>query len=189
MGKDQEVLKKLTVVQLKRILTDYNKKIRKKEYQGVSGMKKSEVVAELNKMYTWRHQDKKDKVSFLRKGKQHSFVLGIRGKLEAHQDYDERMKKKKDRKKAISKVLIKKRIEQGKEKVPSLSELNLTVMKSKFKKDRQKQQEFIKSEKLKSKSRLQARLKKKKEKKKEVNKVRMRKRRKKIEEIKKYTSN
>lgn len=131
MGKDQEVLKKLTVVQLKRILTDYNKKIRKKEYQGVSGMKKSEVVAELNKMYTWRHQDKKDKVSFLRKGKQHSFVLGIRGKLEAHQDYDERMKKKKDRKKAISKVLVKKKVigkklakvAKKKKKMPSMKEV------------------------------------------------------------------
>lgn len=188
MGKDQSVFKILTLVQLKRILTDYNKKIRKKEYKGIASMKKSDVIAELNKMYSWRHQDKKNKVSFLRKGKQHSFVLGIRGVLEANQDAEERMKKKKDRKKAISKVLLKKRIEQGKEKEATSSELKLKALQSKLKKDKEKQDEIMKSEKSKAKARLQARLKKKKEKKKEVNKVRMRKRKKKLEEIKKYTS-
>jgi len=108
MSKNLEILKKLPVVQLKRVLTDYNKKLQKKEYKGVASMRKNEIIDELNKMYTWKHKD--EKVSFLRKGKQHSFVLGIRGYREANQDYAERMEKKKARKKAISKVLLKKKV-------------------------------------------------------------------------------
>ena len=134
MSKDVSVLKKLPVVQLKRILTDYNKKLQKKEYKGVASMKKNDIIEELRKMYTWKHNDKKDKISFLRKGKQHSFVLGIRGVREANQDYEERMQKKKDRKKAISKVLIKKKVNIPKEHIKHHSKSHIDLMRKEMKK-------------------------------------------------------
>ena len=61
----------LKVTELKRVLKDYNTKLKKKLYK--MNMKKKEIVAELNKMYKITHKEKK--IIFLRKGKQHSYIL------------------------------------------------------------------------------------------------------------------
>lgn len=78
MSKDVEQLKGATVADLKNVFRDYNAKLRKKEYK-ITGMKKDDLLKELKKMYSWKRNEGQKKISFLRKGKQHSYVLLLKG--------------------------------------------------------------------------------------------------------------
>ena len=87
----------LKVSDLKKVLKDYNTKLKKKMYK--MNMKKQEIVQELNKMY--KITDKKDKILFLRKGKQHSYVLHMIGS-EKRTEQDSKDKAAKAKRKAVS---------------------------------------------------------------------------------------
>tara|TARA_R110001606_G_scaffold80471_3_gene185708 strand:- start:213 stop:566 length:354 start_codon:yes stop_codon:yes gene_type:complete len=87
----------LKVGELKRVLKDYNKKLKNKMYK--MNIKKAEVVDELKKMY--KITLKTNKIVFLRKGKQHSYILNIKGSTKrAQEDSDEKEKKAERKKKA-----------------------------------------------------------------------------------------
>ena len=91
----------LKVTELKRVLKDYNTKLKKKLYK--MNMKKKEIVEELNKMYKITHKEKK--IIFLRKGKQHSYVLNLTGskKREAEDEIDKKTKDERKKKAEIKK--------------------------------------------------------------------------------------
>ena len=89
----------LKVGELKRVLRDYNNKLKKKMYK--MNMKKSEIVIELNKMY--KITQKENKIVFLRKGKQHSYILNIKGSSKRNKEDEEDNKKKAERKKKADK--------------------------------------------------------------------------------------
>lgn len=78
MSKKLEDLKGATAGDLRRVLVDYNNKLRQKEYK-TSKMKKADIIKEIKKMYTWRRSEKFKRIAFLRKGKQHSFVVHLKG--------------------------------------------------------------------------------------------------------------
>ena len=91
----------LKVTELKRGLKDYNTKLKKKLYK--MNMKKKEIVEELNKMYKITHKEKK--IIFLRKGKQHSYILNLKGskKREAEDEIDKKTKDERKKKAEIKK--------------------------------------------------------------------------------------
>ena len=91
----------LKVTDLKKVLKDYNNKLKKKLYK--MNMKKKEIVEELNKMYKITHKEKK--IIFLRKGKQHSYILNLTGskKREAEDEIDKKTKEERKKKAEIKK--------------------------------------------------------------------------------------
>ena len=126
----------LKVSDLKKVLKDYNDKLKKKLYK--MSMKKQDIVTELNKMY--KVTDKKDKILFLRKGKQHSYVLHMVGsKKRTEQDLKNKAakaarkvisekKKKENFKKKIIKAERDKRIRRPVNKKPKKKNNDLEQM-------------------------------------------------------------
>lgn len=118
-GGDYE-LSDLTVAELKKVLSDYNRKLSAKKYK--MSMKKLQVIQEIEKMYKWTHNSSKKKITFIRKGKQHSYVLNLKGgDKRAKEDRADEIrkgekrvkrekKKKKERKQKIKKATIMKRV-------------------------------------------------------------------------------
>jgi len=115
------MLDTLTKTDLVKVLRDYNNKLQQKKYK-LKGMKKGEVVAEIKKMYSWKSTDKK--ISFLRKGKQHSYILHLKGSVKRTKQDEERKKKLEKRRMLIKKNKEKKTATAEKKKQIILSSRN-----------------------------------------------------------------
>ncbi len=97
MDKNLDDLKGVSVSDLKKIFRDYNQKLQKKKYK-MGDLKKGNIYDELKKMYKWKKD--KEKISFLRKGKQHSFILNLKGSAK-RQAEDKAKKEKSDKRKKL----------------------------------------------------------------------------------------
>tara|TARA_R100001594_G_C3944184_1_gene241416 strand:+ start:276 stop:698 length:423 start_codon:yes stop_codon:yes gene_type:complete len=130
-------LKTLSVSELKRVLRDYNQKLQKKKYK--MNMKKTEVIEELNKMYSWKETP--GKLSFLRKGKQHSYVLNLKGSAKRTAE-DKKAKEKRKVAKEKAKVRKAKKLKEESKKAVQVARKAKLTQALKKKKQKKKDSKY-----------------------------------------------